>query len=132
LAGSDAVGQRSLAEVLLRFSRDGNAEVQRAAVLALGRVKEPRACEQLRALLRQGPPPVRAAAARALAQQAKGSGPEALHDQRKIVPALQKALDDPELEVVIEAAESLGSLGVPEAGAVLTVLLRHPSQPVRQ
>jgi HEAT repeat protein len=49
-----------------------------------------------------------------------------------VVPALQKALDDPALEVVIEAAESLGTLGIPEAGPVLTVLLRHPSKPVRQ
>jgi HEAT repeat protein len=45
---------------------------------------------------------------------------------------LQKALDDPALEVVVEAAESLGTLGVAEAGPVLTVLLRHPSRPVRQ
>jgi HEAT repeat protein len=33
---------------------------------------------------------------------------------------------------VVEAAESLGTLGVPEAGPVLTVLLRHPSKSVRQ
>jgi hypothetical protein len=52
--------------------------------------------------------------------------------QRQVVPALQKALDDPALEVVVEAAESLGTLGVPEAGPVLIVLLRHPSRSVRQ
>jgi HEAT repeat protein len=132
LGSTDAVGLQALSEVLLRLSRDGNQDVQRAAVLALGRVKEPQACDQLRALLQRGRAPVRAAAARALAQQAKGSGPDSLASQRKIVPALQKALDDPELEVVVEAAESLGSLGIPEAGAVLAVLLRHPSQPVRQ
>jgi len=49
-----------------------------------------------------------------------------------VVSILQKALDEPALEVVVEAAESLGTLGVPEAGPVLTVLLRHPSQSVRQ
>jgi hypothetical protein len=45
---------------------------------------------------------------------------------------LQKALDDPALEVVVAAAEGLGTLGVPEAGPVLTGLLRHPSESVRQ
>ncbi len=75
---------------------------------------------------------MRAAAARALAQQAQGSGTEALARQKQVVPALQKALDDPAVEVVVEAAESLGSLGVPEAGPVLAALLRHPSEAVRQ
>src|SRR5262249_1797686 len=73
-----------------------------------------------------------AAAARGLAQQARGTGPEAQARQRKVVPALQKALEDTALEVVVEAAEDLGSLGVPEAGPVLTGLLRHPSASVRQ
>jgi HEAT repeat protein len=132
LAGADAVGQHTLTEILMKLSRDGNPEIQRSAVLALGRAKEPRACDHLRALLQQGSAPIRAAAARALAQQVKGAGVEALARQRKVVPALQRALDDSDLEVVVEAAESLGTLGVPEAGAVLTVLLRHSSLPVRQ
>jgi HEAT repeat protein len=132
LTGADAVGQHTLTEILMKLSRDGNPEIQRSAVLALGRVKEPRACDHLRALLQQAPAPIRAAAARALAQQVKGKGPEVLARQRKVVPALQRALDDPDLEVVVEAAESLGTLGVPEAGTVLTLLLRHSSQPVRQ
>jgi HEAT repeat protein len=51
---------------------------------------------------------------------------------RQVVPLLQKALDDPALEVVVAAAENLGTLGVPEAGPVLTVLLRHHSESVRQ
>jgi hypothetical protein len=49
-----------------------------------------------------------------------------------VVPALQKALDDPAIEVVIEAAEDLGTLGAPEAGPVLTSLLCHQSDNVRQ
>src|SRR5206468_5209242 len=81
---------------------------------------------------RRGPASVRAAAARSLAQQARGTGPEALALQRQVVPVLQKALEDPALEVVVEAAEDLGTLGVAEAGPVLTALLRHPSEPVRQ
>jgi len=128
----DAPGQQKLADALLRLSRDGTVEVQRSAVLALGRVNDLRAFEQLRTLLRQGPVPVRAAAARALAQQARGSGPEAQARQGQVVPALQQALDDPALEVVVEAAEDLGALGVPEAGPVLAALLRHRSEPVRQ
>ena len=49
-----------------------------------------------------------------------------------MVPALQKALEDPAVEVVVEAAESLGSLGLSEAGPVLAALLHHPSEAVRQ
>jgi hypothetical protein len=51
---------------------------------------------------------------------------------KEVVPILQKALDDPALEVVVEAAEALGVLGAPEAGPVLTGLLRHPAESVRQ
>src|SRR5262249_30611326 len=120
LPGADAPTQRAVADVLLRLSEDGNEEVQRPAVLALGRVADARAFDRLRQLLRRGSAPVRAAAARALAQQAKGTGAEALARQKQVVPALQKALDDPAVEVVVEAAEDLGALGVSEAGPVLT------------
>jgi HEAT repeat protein len=75
---------------------------------------------------------VRAAAARSLAVPARGTGPDALDRQHKVVPLLQKALGDAALEVVVEAAEDLGSLGAQEAGPVLTRFLRHPSEPVRQ
>src|SRR5207244_2218429 len=66
------------------------------------------------------------------AQQFKGTGHDVPVRQRQVVALLQKALDDPSLEVVVEAAESLGTLGIPEAGPVLTILLRHPSKSVRQ
>jgi HEAT repeat protein len=75
---------------------------------------------------------VRAAAARALALQARGGGGDPAERQRQIVPLLQKALEDPALEVVVEAAEDLGALGALEAGPVLTGLLRHHSDTVRQ
>ncbi len=132
LAGADALGQRALADMLLRLSGDANVEVQRSAVLALGRVPDPRAFERLMVVLRRGPAPVRSAAARSLAQQSRGTGSEALAHKKQVVPALQKALEDPSLEVVVEAAEDLGFLGAPEAGPVLIGLLRHPSEPVRQ
>jgi len=132
LPGTDALGQKAIAEVLLRLSGDGTADIQRAAVLALGRVNDQRAFDRLRHLLHRGAAPVRAAAARALAQQAQGTGAEALARQKQVVPALQKALEDPAIEVVVDAAESLGGLGVPEAGPVLADLLHHPSEAVRQ
>src|SRR5262249_48632106 len=85
---------------------------------------------------------VRAAASHALAQQAllrspggdsvPEIGPSRVERIRQVVPLLQKALDDPALEVVVAAAEDLGTLGVPEAGPVLGVLLRHQSESVRQ
>jgi HEAT repeat protein len=132
LAAADTVRQQALAQVLLRLSQDGALEVQRAAVLALGRFGDPAGFERLRALLQQGRATVRAAAARSLAQQSRGNTPEARERQKLTVPTLQKALDDPALEVVVEAAEALGTLGAGEAGPILTALLTHPSGNVRQ
>jgi HEAT repeat protein len=129
---ADTVGQQALVDTLLQLSRDPAPEVQRPAVLALGRVTDGRAFDRLQALIRQAPPSIRAAAAHALALQALGSGSDAQHRKQQVVPLLQKALDDVSLEVVVEAAEGLGVLGVPEAGPVLAVLLGHPSRPVRQ
>ncbi len=42
LPAADALGQKAIADVLLRLSGDGSAEIQRTAVLALGRVGDPR------------------------------------------------------------------------------------------
>jgi HEAT repeat protein len=132
LTSVDATGRQALADVLLQLSRDGTLDVQRAAVFALGRVADARARDRLLELLQQAAVPVRAAAVRGLAQQAQGSGPEADTVRKQIVPLLQKALEDPALEVVVEAAEDLGALGVAEANPVLLGMLRHPSVPVRQ
>jgi HEAT repeat protein len=128
---ADAVGKKLLIDLWLRLSHDGAVEVQRLAVLALGRVDDVRTFHRLRELLQYGRPPVRAAAARALAQQASGSAAEPRVRPSQVIPALQKALDDPAIEVVVEVAEDLGTLGVPEAGPVLAALLRNPSEPVR-
>lgn len=132
LPTGDAARHRLLAQLLLRLSHDGDLEVQRAAVLALGKVMEPAAFDRLRELLRKGRPPVRAAAVRALTALARGTEPEARARRKEVVPALQKALADPAIEVVVEAAEDLGTLGALESGPVLTGLLRHPSEAVRQ
>ena len=132
LPGADVARQKQIAELLLKLSQDGSLDVQRSATLALGRINDPAALDRLQALLRQGRPPVRAAAARSLAAVARGTDADAKSRQKQVVPLLQKALDDAALEVVAEAAEDLGALGVAEAGPVLLGLLRHPSESVRQ
>jgi HEAT repeat protein len=132
LPSPDLTRQREVAQLLLCLTQDGSVEVQRAAVLALGRVNDAAAFERLKVLLEKGAPPVRAAAARALAAQARGRDADSQQRHKQVVPALQKALDDPAIEVVIEAAEDLGTLGAPEAGPVLTSLLCHQSDNVRQ
>ncbi len=131
-AVTDATQKPALTQLLLRLSLDASIEVQRAAVLALGRSSEQAAFDRLRYLLRQGRAPVRAAAARSLGQQSRSAATEARDRQKQVVSALQKALDDPALEVVVEAAEALGTLGAGEAGPVLIALLTHPSGNVRQ
>jgi HEAT repeat protein len=132
LPAADAPRHEFLAKMLLRLSHDSSPDVQRAAVLALGRLDDSAAFERLQELLATGTAPVRAASARSLAQQARSASPAARARQKDVIAALQKALDDRVLEVVVEAAESLGILGAPEAGPVLTGLLRHPSEHVRK
>src|SRR5262249_32382747 len=134
--GAPGPARRVLADVLVRLSHDGSPEVQRMAVLALGRGPDQGAFQRLCGLLKQGPPPLRApvgaAAAGARAQQAGAPGAEALGRRKQVVAALQKALDDCAVEVVVEAAEALGTLGVPEAAPVLAGLLRPPAEHARQ
>lgn len=145
LPSTDSVGQRALANLLLSLCRDGNLNVQVSAVQALGGVNDSQVFRRLKALIQRSSPPVQAAAAHALAQQAMmrtqttNSGPAVDMERiRKVIPLLQQALDEqarsprPALEVVVAAAESLGSLGAPEAGPVLSALLKHPSPSVRE
>ncbi len=132
LAGADASQQKILVQVLFRLSHDGAVEVQRAAVLGLGRVNDPAVFDRLKTLVAQGRPPVRAAAARALAQQAREEGPDAKARREEVIPVLRKALDDSALEVVVEAAEGLEALGALNAAPVLAGLLHHHSEAVRQ
>ncbi|HZV07805.1 MAG TPA: HEAT repeat domain-containing protein [Gemmataceae bacterium] len=132
LSTAEAADKRLLTQVLLRLSQDSAVQVRRAAVLSLGRVPDAGAFERLERLAHAEPPAVRTAALRALSQHACGKEGEATARRKQVMPLLQKALDDPALEVVVEAAEDLGALGALEAGPVLTGLLRHPSETVRQ
>ncbi|MGH7173795.1 MAG: HEAT repeat domain-containing protein [Gemmataceae bacterium] len=139
LPTAEAAHKRLLTQVLMRLSQDSTVEVRRAAVLGLGRVSDVRVFERLQRLAHAPridetpiPPAVRTAALHALTLHARGNEADAAVRRKQIMPLLQKALDDPALEVVVEAAEDLGTLGAREAGPVLTALLHHPSETVRQ
>lgn len=132
LNGADPAAQKILGGLLLRLSGDAALEVQRAATLALGRVPEIQALDRLLVLTRSNRPTVRAASSRALSQQAAINRPELKARQGEVLASLQRLLEDPVLEVVVEAAEDLGALGASESGPVLTALLRHPSESVRK
>ena len=132
LPSADAERQKSLGKILQKSTHDSNAEVQRGAVLALGRLEDDESFGRLKTLLGADNPAVKAAAIRALSLQARSGTAQGKQRLRPLVPLLQKALGDKALEVVVEAAEALGALGVPEAGPVLVALLRHPSEGVRQ
>jgi HEAT repeat protein len=132
LPTAEAAHKRTLTQVLLRLSQDSAVEVQRAAVLGLGRISDSGVFERLQRLAHADIPAVRAAALHALSLQARGNEGDAPARRRQIMPLFQDALDDPALEVVVEAAEDLGTLGAREAGPVLTGLLHHSSETVRQ
>jgi HEAT repeat protein len=132
LAMANAETFPPLADALMRLSRDNDTGVRRLAVLALGRINDPRIYARLPDLLAEGPTPVRAAAAFALTQQALLERPDRAERACQVATRLQGVLDDPALDVVAAAAENLGTLGVPTAGPVLADLLRHPAESVRQ
>ena len=117
-------------EMLLSFSRDPVDEVRRQAVLGLGRWNDKACLDRLLLIIQSDQIAVRAAAARSLAMQAKGNDGAAR--MILVLPALQNALGDPALEVVVEAAEDLGSLGVPAAVPLLAGLLKHNAIAVRK
>jgi HEAT repeat protein len=132
LAGAEEAQQQLLTKVLLRLSHDSAPEVQRNAVLGLGRIHEAAVFERLEQLAQAESPGTRTAALHALALHVRGGEQGGPARRKQVMPLLQKALDDPALEVVVEAAEDLGALGALEAGPVLTGLLRHTSETVRQ
>ncbi|MFO0844963.1 MAG: HEAT repeat domain-containing protein [Gemmataceae bacterium] len=125
LPGADGDRRQALAKVLVRLTHDPAPEVQREAVVALGRLPDDAAFDRLHELLKDASPAVRAAATRAMSLHARGRMKQAL-------PLLRKALEDDAPQVVVEAAEALGMLGAPEAGPVLIGLLKHPAEHVRQ
>jgi HEAT repeat protein len=133
LPDANGAEQKGYASLLLDLSRDGVETVQRQAVLMLEKVDDMRAFERVMDLLTTSTSPaIRAAAARSLGRcrALKNAGARDL--KSRAMAALERALEDPTLEVVANVAESLGSLDVPEAAPILAGLLRHPSETVRQ
>ncbi len=107
LPAAQAAHKRLLTRALLRLSQDSTIEVRRAAVLGLGRVREAGVFERLQRLAHAEAPAVRTAALHALSLHAGGTESDTLARRKQVMPLLQKALDDPALEVVVEAAEDL-------------------------
>lgn len=132
LASPDQGVQKSLGPLLVRLTADPAPEVQRAAVLALGRLNDSSAFDRLLALVASPAPAIRAVVARALALQARQPSPDSARRTAQVLSALGRLLEDPVIDVVVEAAEDLGNLGVPESGPVLTGLLGHPGESVRK
>jgi HEAT repeat protein len=136
LPDQESAQQKMLVELLLRLSDDVAESVQRQAVLALEKADDPRAFERLLSLVETGSDSVRAAAARSLGRYRSNSKSETASAKSemtaRVVAALEKAIGDPSVLVVRDAAESLGSLGVPAVAPLLAGLLRHPSAIVRE
>ena len=75
LPSADADRQASIGKILQRLTHDGNPEVQRTAVLALGRLADSESFVRLRKLLADPSPPVKAAAIRVLALRCRAAPP---------------------------------------------------------
>ena len=104
----------------------------RSASEGLGRVNDNAAWQRLIQIAKSPSVPLRVAAIRGLAQQARLPSNQEGTVRRKIVNPILSGLEDPAIEVVVEAAEDLGSLGLPEAVPILGLLLRHPEDAVRK
>ncbi len=111
LPAAEAAAKRRLTQALMQLTHDSAAEVQRAAVLGLGRVHEAAVFERLRHLADADAPTVRTAVLHALTLHARGEGVDVPVRRKQVMPLLQGALDDPALEVVVEAAEDLRGAG---------------------
>ncbi len=131
LPDSGTTDRPILSEIMLQLSRDGVEVVQRQAVLTLEKVDDPRAFERLLELLRQASPTIRAAAAKGLGRYGSSKSTLLPDQKQRAMAALEKALQDPMLNVVASAAESLGALNFPEAAPIVASLLKHPDDAVR-
>ena len=139
LPTAEAAHKRLLTQVLLRLSQDSTVEVRRAAVLGLGRVSDVRVFARLQRLA-QAPeagetpiaPAVRTAALHALtlhsARQTSGRSGSTQADHAALAEGPRRSRS---------GSGGRGGRGSrharrAEAGPVLTGLLHHPSETVRQ
>lgn len=132
LFATEPVSAKPLGTLLLRLSHDTDPTVARSASEGLGRVNDNAAWQRLIQIAKSPSVPLRVAAIRGLAQQARLPSNQEGTVRRKIVNPILSGLEDPAIEVVVEAAEDLGSLGLPEAVPILGLLLRHPEDAVRK
>ncbi len=95
---------------------DGHPLPRQAAVIALGRIGDPRATAALGRMLRDAPPDVRFQAATSLVQV----------NPQRATGYLRKALRDGDAEVRASAAAALGDLGDPAECDRLVRLLEDP------
>ncbi len=132
LAVTEPASAKPLGILLLRLSHDADTSVARSATEGLGRVNDNAAWQRLIQIAKSPSVPLRVAAIRGLSQQARLPSNQEGIVRRRIVNPILKGLEDPAIEVVVEAAEDLGSLGLPEAVPILGHLLLHPEDAVRK
>ncbi|MCA9071716.1 MAG: HEAT repeat domain-containing protein, partial [Planctomycetaceae bacterium] len=92
------------------------------AIEALGQIGDTKSIGPLSRLLQSSNANVRASAAAALSKMAS---------DKNVVAPLVQALDDPDEDVVVQAANGLGETGVKRAAEPLSKLLRSPHENVR-
>jgi len=100
--------------------------------VGLGRVTDPAARDRLIQVASSPSVPLRVAALRGLAQQARLPSNQDAASKTAIEAQIFKSLEDSAIEVVVEAAEDLSIRGQEAAVPFLANLLRSPQEPVRK
>lgn len=112
--------------MLLELLRDGEPEIRRTAVEALGKIGDPSTLDGVIPLMADSSPMVRSAAVKALGQLGAGA-------MREVVPRLLGALRDTDERVLRAAVEAIGDLDPPgEFLHGLSELLASPDVRVRR
>ncbi len=132
LAVTEPGPAKPLGAILIRLSRDSDPTVARSACVGLGKVTDPVARDRLIQVASSPSVPLRVAALRGLAQQARLPSNQDATAKAAIEAQIFKSLEDPAIEVVVEAAEDLSIRGQEAAVPFLANLLRSPQEPVRK
>lgn len=114
------VGGQTALDIVLKASKDADAEVRRAAAAALGDMDTNP--ENIKSLLKDPDMWVRLHAVRALGRSLR----------QDLVGSLKPMLQDREVPVLLAAVEALARIGGREAFGVLSTLLEHENDSVRQ
>jgi peptidylprolyl isomerase len=114
--------------VLKRALREGSADEQARAALAMGRIQDDGYTETLSVATRDGVPEVRQAALFALGQLGLAEG---ARPAQAAVDACLTSLESDDAGVVATAVEALGKLAPESIAPTITTLLQHESDSVR-